>query len=72
METVMGGSGQGSIREWRRLWMGAGTGVYVNGDGYGGSGQGSIREWRRLWVGVGKGVYVNGDGYGWEWAREYA
>ena len=57
METVMGGSGQGSIREWRRLWVGVGKGVYVNGDGYG---------WE-----VGKGVYVNGDGYGWEWAREY-
>ena len=23
------------IREWRRLWVGVGKGVYVNGDGYG-------------------------------------
>ena len=30
METVMGGGGQGSIREWRRLWVGVGKGVYVN------------------------------------------
>ena len=35
METVMGRSGQGSIREWRRLLVGVGKGVYVNGDGYG-------------------------------------
>ena len=35
METVMGGSGDRSIREWRRLWVGVGKGVYVNGDGYG-------------------------------------
>ena len=35
METVIGWSGQGSIREWRRLCVGVGKGVYVNGDGYG-------------------------------------
>ena len=35
MEAVMGGGGDRSIREWRRLWVVVGKGVNVNGDGYG-------------------------------------
>ena len=70
----MDGSGQGSI-QWRRLWVGVGKGVYVNGDGYGWVGGGKETviyvNGDGYEVGVGKGLYVNGDGYGWEWGQEY-